>query len=452
MDIVILLLVYNELEKTKQTVEQLRSLDENVEFSVIIVDNGSTDGTKEWALAQSDLSYAGTDSGMELWGNVLTQVFEMFDIQTDVVIMQSGYILFSGALTNLHNCLHSDARIGMVGTVLSYSDNVVQRAEKEIANIDDAVKYAESIKYDKDIEVMGLECGLFMISSEALRNIGGFERRINSLHVMSVGFCVRFIQSGYRLKLCRSAFAYVEPHLFPEPVMSYLYNEEDQAIMEKQLGIHYFTIYPKRGMTDLIKRSANEEFSVLEIGCDCGATLLDIKNRFSNCKTYGCDITSSAIEVAQSYVDMAFVANVEEESFPIEPESLDYIIFADVLEHLHDPAKTLRYAGRLLKKGGRVLASIPNLMHVSVFKQLLQGNFTYTETGLLDKTHLHLFTYNEILKIFSENGYNLEFCGDVRTFLQKDEEELVDRLMEISDGAERFMYTAFQYQVSAVKR
>lgn len=37
-------------------------------------------------------------------------------------------------------------------------------------------------------------------------------------------------------------------------------------------------------------------------------------------------------------------------------------------------------------------------MHFTVLHELINGNFHYTDTGLLDKTHIHFFTYNEIVK------------------------------------------------------
>ena len=41
-----------------------------------------------------------------------------------------------------------------------------------------------------------------------------------------------------------------------------------------------------------------------------------------------------------------------------------------------------------IKQNGVILASIPNVAHISVLAPLLAGNWTYTEYGLLDKTHI----------------------------------------------------------------
>lgn len=60
-----------------------------------------------------------------------------------------------------------------------------------------------------------------------------------------------------------------------------------------------------------------------------------------------------------------------------------------------------------MKPDGRILASISNLINIEIMKGFLEGNFTYQETGLLDKTHIHWFTYNEIVRMFTRCGYEI---------------------------------------------
>ena len=145
------------------------------------------------------------------------------------------------------------------------------------------------------------------------------------------------------------------------------------------------------------------------------------------------------------------MSNIEEENLPFEKDSLDVIIFADVLEHLHDPEKTVRYIRTLLKEGGCILASIPNLMHVSVMRRLLQGDFTYTEVGLLDKTHIHLFTYNEIMRLFQGTGFRVERVATRAVSISESDARLIRTLCAIAPEAKPFMYDTFQYFVRAVK-
>lgn len=158
-------------------------------------------------------------------------------------------------------------------------------------------------------------------------------------------------------------------------------------------------------------------------------------------------LNAQAAEVA-SHIANVQVNNIEEQNL-VWDTKFDYIIFGDVLEHLRDPLKTVLYCKSMLKKGGCIIASIPNVMHISVVENLLHGDFTYTETGLLDKTHVHLFTYNEIVRMFQTSGYSVDDVRSVGYPLAKKQTELIDCLLSIDNSAERFMYETFQYVVRA---
>ncbi len=157
----------------------------------------------------------------------------------------------------------------------------------------------------------------------------------------------------------------------------------------------------------------NKEFSVLEIGCNEGRNLLYLEKHYPNVRLYGTDINKCAIDQARQYVcgGHIYYNDIQELALPqdIITEKFDYIILADVLEHLRNPYEVLTYVKQFLTENGSILCVIPNLMHFSVLKELLINcNFKYTETGLLDKTHIHLFTWNECLRMFGECNLNVE--------------------------------------------
>ena len=82
----------------------------------------------------------------------------------------------------------------------------------------------------------------------------------------------------------------------------------------------------------------------------------------------------------------------------------DVIIFADVLEHLAWPIGVLRGYLDLLKDGGSVIVSLPNVGLWSVRLDLLLGRFRYEETGVLDRTHLRFFTRRTALEMIEQAG------------------------------------------------
>lgn len=88
----------------------------------------------------------------------------------------------------------------------------------------------------------------------------------------------------------------------------------------------------------------------------------------------------------------------------LKNERYDYIIFADVLEHLYDPWKVLSDCRRLLKDDGSILISIPNVSHNSVLINLLTDKFNYNPIGLLDNTHIRFFTYHSLKDMIAKAG------------------------------------------------
>ena len=75
----------------------------------------------------------------------------------------------------------------------------------------------------------------------------------------------------------------------------------------------------------------------------------------------------------------------------------DYIVCADVLEHLRQPEKLVAQLPALLAPSGRILLSIPNIGYAGVIGALINGDFDYRTEGLLDDTHVRFFTRKSLM-------------------------------------------------------
>lgn len=85
-------------------------------------------------------------------------------------------------------------------------------------------------------------------------------------------------------------------------------------------------------------------------------------------------------------------------------QKFDYILFADVLEHLVAPVDTLKKAKRFLNDNGEILITFPNLAHNSVLIGLFNNQLPWNSYGLLDETHNSFFTHDGFEKVFNEAG------------------------------------------------
>jgi len=106
-------------------------------------------------------------------------------------------------------------------------------------------------------------------------------------------------------------------------------------------------------------------------------------------------------ERARVFYDSFELADIESFAFPYRNE-FDYILFADVLEHLRDPEAVLRRCIPALKESGKIIISVPNIANILVRASLLLGKFDYMERGILDRTHLRFFTLRSLKKMMAE--------------------------------------------------
>lgn len=151
--------------------------------------------------------------------------------------------------------------------------------------------------------------------------------------------------------------------------------------------------------------------SVLDVGCSSGNFGAELITR-RNCIVDGIEVEPGDAKLAEKNLRKVYVLDVEKDDLGHIEEKYDVIYFGDVIEHLANPIGALKHVRPLLKDSGVILFSIPNMAHISVRLALLRGDFEYTETGLLDKTHIHFYNQREVERVFNEAGYeitNLDF-------------------------------------------
>lgn len=86
----------------------------------------------------------------------------------------------------------------------------------------------------------------------------------------------------------------------------------------------------------------------------------------------------------------------------------DTILCLDILEHLVDPWTMVAHLHGLLKPGGCIVASVPNVRHYSVLLPLLGGHWRYRDAGVLDRTHLRFFTRDTAVELMTSSGLAVE--------------------------------------------
>ena len=151
----------------------------------------------------------------------------------------------------------------------------------------------------------------------------------------------------------------------------------------------------------------SEGEKVLEFGCAKGELASQIKDKLGG-RVWGIEIDSGAFATAKEHLEGGVVCDIENYEWEKEFEGafFDTLLFADVLEHLRDPAKAIKRALPLLKDDGKIIFSVPNIAHSDIIVKLLNNRFDYTDIGLLDNTHIHFFARENLVP----------FCSDAEIF------------------------------------
>ena len=121
----------------------------------------------------------------------------------------------------------------------------------------------------------------------------------------------------------------------------------------------------------------------------------------------GIDIDEKDVMLANKKLDAAYCLNIEHDSFE-KLGKFDVVVMADVIEHLVGPATTLKRLKNSLRPKGRLIFSIPNMSNVPIRLALMEGSFTYGNSGLQERTHLHFYDKETIIKLFEQVGYQIE--------------------------------------------
>jgi 2-polyprenyl-3-methyl-5-hydroxy-6-metoxy-1,4-benzoquinol methylase len=144
---------------------------------------------------------------------------------------------------------------------------------------------------------------------------------------------------------------------------------------------------------------------VLELGCAAGHVTRALVDR--HCEVVGIEADAEAASNLEGIAE-AFVGDLTDPTIvqkAAEGRTFDVVLAGDVLEHLPDPASTLLACRDVLRADGYLVVSLPNVAHADVALSLLDGQFGYRDTGLLDRTHLRFFTLEGIHQLLEDAGF-----------------------------------------------
>jgi len=154
-----------------------------------------------------------------------------------------------------------------------------------------------------------------------------------------------------------------------------------------------------------IVQKIDENSVILDVGCSSGALGRYLVGHKA-CIVDGVDIDPSAIDVCQPEYRKVVIRNLESESIAADFQegAYDYIVVADVIEHISYPKYLLEQLRQLVKPHGKIIFSVPNITHIASAIELLNGQLNYSQSGLLDSTHVRFYSYQGLVDTLAASG------------------------------------------------
>lgn len=191
----------------------------------------------------------------------------------------------------------------------------------------------------------------------------------------------------------------------------------------EDLHVYLRSITPgERTSLSVLAGLVHARSTVLDLGCGSGS-LGQHLSATQDCTMDGVTLSEAEAAHARPHYRRVVVDNLESCDLvaTFAGNRYDYIVCADVLEHLSRPEQVLAACRQLLQPDGKLLISVPNAGYSGLIAELLEGEFLYREEGLLDRTHLRFFTRRSLTRFLGEHRWQLDSIDTIARELPESE-------------------------------
>ncbi|MCW2278812.1 glycosyltransferase [Heliophilum fasciatum] len=455
---------YNRLNKTKYCVECILKYTQDIDYELILVDNGSDDGTLEFFQSVQYKNKKiirvtqnrGTFLPFKYYFNIFKGKY-LINISNDIYVTRNW-------LSNLLKCYRSDPKIGFIEPVSSNVSNL-QEVDLGFSDFDDMQKKAAEFNKSSPAkweERMRLISAINFFSRDVLDNVG-----INDaayLHDFSEDdLCARIRRMGYKLVLCRDTWI-CHDHDFrnmedKDPSAFQASLERGRAVYrEKYYGIDPWDDINNFEMTLLAPLDSVrllKSVKALTVDVRCGTPALEIRNRL---KRRGItDVVSYAFTTdAKYFLDLQTVcAEVKCDRIDFIQQhyannTFDIVVIGEPINTYPTPISLLQNLYGLLKPGGVLLFKVRNTDNYGTFLRSI-GMDVPSDPDLPSNTPLKEVL--ECLRLFGAN--DCAISAELENLSEADQKFLFDKLKAANSNANKETLNQLcikNYCVRAIRR
>lgn len=188
------------------------------------------------------------------------------------------------------------------------------------------------------------------------------------------------------------------------------------------------TANPLNRISEIIPDNAK----VLDIGAGNGLLACVLREKHKEIIIDGIEPNHFAADLASKNYRHFYQGFAQDFIDIINREDYDFIVLADVLEHVNDPLALLLDLSSGLSNKTKIIISVPNIAFGAIRIGLMNGEFDYVDSGILEKTHVRFFTLKTIEMLVSNINMKIEKLY----FLQRD-------FLRMDINPERFNFDLF---------
>ncbi|MEF3312854.1 glycosyltransferase family 2 protein [Paenibacillus sp. GYB004] len=188
---------YNELGLLRECIAAIETYTD-APYEIVVVDNGSTDGTLEYCL-QKPVTLVSLPVNRGFPEACNTGLLAASG--TELLLLNNDVVVTHNWLSNLLKCLYSDRKAGIVGPRTNYASGR-QQMELYYDSLDEFHRMAETMnrsdgrKWEEVTRLVGL---CFLFRRDLMDRIGLLDERFSPGHYEDDDYCYRTRLEGYRL-------------------------------------------------------------------------------------------------------------------------------------------------------------------------------------------------------------------------------------------------------------
>lgn len=327
----IVILSYNSKYLLQNCIASIKKYCAPGAYAIVVVDNASTDGVREWLMKRKDITLVLPDENLG-FPKGCNEGIRNANSSDDIFLLNNDTRMTHNALFWLRMGLYEDNTVGATGCVSNYC-GLDQRVNVQFDLPSGYVDYASKLNVflENPYEEKSRLCGFAMLMKrEAFDKVGALEEALSPGYYEDDDICAGIRNNGYKLLICHNSFIYhAGSQSFNKRDDLNAIFERNHKFLTEKWGYDILTYAviteAEENTLKLIGKSKDEQFRVLEVGSGSGNFLSRIKYLYPLASVYGVESNPTVIKNGIETIPNLLL-DWKKDKLPFPDGYFDYII------------------------------------------------------------------------------------------------------------------------------